>query len=75
MDIQLQKSIIIEQFKQVNDIDILNAIQSILKFALVKKNNDFDIPEWHKDIVRERIENSNDDDYIDWEEAEKHFKK
>ena len=75
MDIQLQKSIIIEQFNQVNDINLIKAIQGILEYALVKKNDDFDIPQWHKDIVRERIENSSDDDYISWKETKKLLKK
>jgi len=69
MDIQLQKSLLIEQFKQVNDIDIINAIQSILNVAFSKKTDSIDIPEWQKDIVRERINNSNDDDYVSWDEA------
>ena len=75
MDIQLQKSIIIEQFNQVNDINLIKAIQGILEYALAKKNDDFEIPQWHKDIVRERIDNSNDDDYISWKETKELLRK
>jgi len=43
----------------------------------MKKTYDytFDIPQWHKNIVRERIENSSDDDYISWKETKKLLKK
>lgn len=34
-------------------------------------NNEFDIPEWHKEIVRDRIKNSKPEDYIPWEVVEK----
>lgn len=71
MDIQLQKSIIIEQFNQINDINLIKAIQGLLEYALSKKNDDIDVPQWHKDIVRERIENSSDDDYLSWKETKK----
>ena len=39
MDIQVQKAIIIEQFKQVNDINLINAIKSILDYALKKEKD------------------------------------
>lgn len=71
MDIQLQKSIIIEQFNQINDINLIKAIQGLLEYASSKKNDDIDVPQWHKDIVRERIENSSDDDYLSWKETKK----
>ena len=29
------------------------------------------IPEWHKEVVSERIENASEDDYISWDEAKK----
>ena len=37
MDIQSQKAIIIEQFKEVNDIDLIIAIKNLLDFALKKE--------------------------------------
>lgn len=37
MDIQTQKEIIIEQFRQVNDINLINAIKSMLDYAKKKK--------------------------------------
>lgn len=73
MDIQLQKSIIIEQFKQVNDINLLNAIQSMLENALIKKNKDFDIPQTHQDLVINRYQDAikNPDSLLDWDKAKK----
>lgn len=34
MDVQAQKAIIIEQFKLVNDIKLINAIKNILDYAM-----------------------------------------
>ena len=76
MNLQLQKSIIIEQFKQVNDINLLNAIQSMLEYALVKDNNDVNIPKEHQDLVTERFQDAidNPDSMLDWDDAKKMLK-
>ena len=34
---------------------------------------DFEIPEAHKELVRERIRNNKDSDYIPWEEVKKNL--
>jgi len=36
MNVQDQKAIIIEQFKHVNDVHLINAIKSMLDYALNK---------------------------------------
>lgn len=42
-----------------------------VKDIVTSKNDDsFDIPEWHKEVVRERIKNSNPQDYISLEELD-----
>lgn len=42
-----------------------------VKDIVTSKNDDsFDIPEWHKEVVRERIKNSNLQDYISLEELD-----
>lgn len=76
MDIQVQKEIIIEQFKQVNDIKLINAIKSILDYALQKGTDFYDIPEEHQNIVMERFEKirNNPDALLDWDEAKKTLK-
>lgn len=46
-----------------------NKIMNTMGFK--SKEEDFIIPEWHKEIVRERIRNARDEDYIPWEEVKK----
>jgi len=74
MDIQAQKAIIIEQFKQINDIDLLNTIKSILDYASHKEKTEADaeIPESHKEIVRKRIKKYENipESYLSWEDIE-----
>jgi hypothetical protein len=76
MDVQTQKAIIIEQFKQVNDIKLINAIKGILDYALQREPDVYDIPEEHQDIVMERFEKvrSEPDVLLDWDKAKKTLK-
>jgi hypothetical protein len=76
MDVQTQKAIIIEQFKQVNDIKLINAIKGILDYALQSEPDVYDIPEEHQDIVMERFEKvrSEPDVLLDWDKAKKTLK-
>ncbi len=71
MDIQAQKAMVIEQFKLVNDINLINAIKSILDYALKKEQENYEIPETHQNLVMERFEKirQNPDRLLDWEEA------
>ena len=73
MDIQSQKAIIIEQFKEVNDIDLINAIKNLLDFALKKENNNSDVPDAHQKLVMERFDmtRENPERLLDWDEAQK----
>ena len=76
MDIQIQKSLIIEQFKQVNDINLLNAIQSMLEYALTKKEKDLVISKAHQDLVIDRYQDAvnNPDTLLDWDDAKNMLK-
>jgi hypothetical protein len=76
MNVQAQKAIIIEQFKQVNDINLINAIKSMLDYALKKENEVYNIPEDHQNLVRERYEDvrKNPERLLDWDEAQKNLK-
>lgn len=76
MDIQAQKAIIIEQFKQVNDVNLINAIKSMLDYAFKKEQGPYDIPEEHQKIVMERFEAARRDPELlqDWDEAIKSLK-
>lgn len=71
MDIQAQKTIIIEQFKHLNDINLINAIKSILDYAIKKENDIYDIPEAHQQMVMERYDKvrKNPERLLDLDEA------
>ncbi len=57
MNIQLEKARIIEKLQQINDADLIMAFKSLLEYSSKKQSlaKEIPIPEWHKDIVRERI--------------------
>lgn len=76
MDLQSQKAIIIEQFKQVNDINLIKAIKSMLDYARQKEANISDIPDEHQKIVMQRFEKTRNDPnrLLDWKEAKKTLK-
>ena len=69
-------AIIIDQFKQVNDINLVNAIKSLLDYALQKENDTFSIPETHQKLVMDRFGKvqKNPEDLLDWDEAKKTLK-
>jgi len=39
-----------------------------------EKTVDFIIPEWQKELVRERVKNSKPEDYVTWETLEKQLR-
>jgi len=73
MNIQAEKAIIIEQFKKVDDVNLISAIKSLLDYALNKEKEIYDIPEGHQKLVMERFEEArkNPERLLDWEEAKK----
>lgn len=73
MNVQVQKAIIIEQFKQVNDINLINAIKHMLDYALKKEQENLDIPEAHQKLVMSRFDKVRKDTgrLLDWDEAKK----
>jgi len=76
MNVQAQKAIIIEQFKQVEDINLINAIKNLLDYALNKEKERFDIPEVHQKLVTERFNKvrKNPERLLNWDEAKKTLK-
>ena len=76
MDIQVKKTIIIEQFKQVNDVNLINAIKSMLDYALKKEKDIFDVPEAHQKLVMKRFGKvrKNPERLLDWDEAKNTLK-
>jgi len=73
MDIQTQKEIIIEQFKQVEDVDLINAIKSMLDYSQKKETNIHTIPEEHQKLVMQRFDlvRNNPDRLLNWDEVKK----
>ncbi|MGE4288173.1 MAG: hypothetical protein AB7E36_05750 [Salinivirgaceae bacterium] len=76
MNIQAQKAIIIEQFKQVNDINLINAIKSMLDYALKIEKENHEVPEQIQKLVMERFEEvrKNPEKLLDWDGAKKTLK-
>lgn len=76
MNMQAQKAIIIEQFKQVDDINLINAIKSMLDYALKKDKEVFEIPEAHQKLVMDRFDKvrKKPERLLDWDDAKKSLK-
>ena len=65
---------IIELVKQLP----LNQKKKLIKTLLpetIKDTEDFEVPEWHKKIVLDRIKNSKPEDYIAWKDFKKELKR
>lgn len=73
MDIQAQKAIIIEQFKQIDDVNLLNAIKSMLDYALKKEKDEIEVPLAHQQLVMERFNKvrKDSDRLLNWDDAKK----
>jgi hypothetical protein len=76
MNIQAEKAIIIEQFKQVNDANLIHAIKNILDNALKKEQEGIEVPEAHQRLVMKRFDKvrKDPDRLFDWDEAKKMLK-
>lgn len=46
-----------------------NTVMNAMGFRSTEE--DFVVPEWHKEIVRERIRTTPEEDYIPWEEVKR----
>lgn len=76
MDLQAQKMLIIEQFKKVDDVNLIKAIKNLLDYASKKEQESFDIPQAHQKLVMERFAKvrKNPERLLDWDEAKKTLK-
>jgi hypothetical protein len=45
-----------------------------LDFLTVEEDENISIPEWHQQIVNDRIKNSNSEELLDWETVKDTFK-
>jgi hypothetical protein len=73
MDIQAEKAIIIEQFKQVNDETLIQTIKNLLAYALEKEQEKFDIPDEPQQLVMDRFARirKNPEQLLNWDDASK----
>ncbi len=76
MNVQAQKAKIIEQFKQVNDENLIKAIKNILDYAIEKEQKSVEVPEAHQKLVMDRFKKArnNPERLLDWDEAKKTLK-
>jgi hypothetical protein len=76
MNIQAEKAIIIEQFRQVDDVNLIHAIKNMLDYALKKEKESLDIPEAHQKLVLERFNKvrKKPERLLDWDEAKRTLK-
>ncbi|MFP4060319.1 MAG: hypothetical protein ACLFUC_07555 [Bacteroidales bacterium] len=76
MNIQAEKAIIIEQFRQVNDVNLIHAIKNMLDYALKKEQESLEVPEAHQKLVMERFDKArkNPERLLDWNAAKKTLK-
>jgi hypothetical protein len=76
MNIQAEKAIIIEQFKKLDDINLIHAIKNLLDYASKKDQEILEIPEAHQKLVMERFDKvrKNQERLLDWDEAKKTLK-
>jgi len=76
MNIQTEKAIIIEQVKQVNDVNLIRAIKNMLDYAFKKEQENLEVPEAHQTVVMERFNKvrKDSDRLLDWDEAKKTLK-
>jgi hypothetical protein len=73
MNVQSQKAIIIEQFKQINDENLIKVIKSMLDYALNKEKDAYKIPDDQQKLVMDRFYEirKNTEKLLDWDEAKK----
>ncbi|MBK8805777.1 MAG: hypothetical protein IPO21_03630 [Bacteroidales bacterium] len=73
MNIQAEQAIIIEQFRQVNDVNLMHAIKNLLDYALQKEQESFQTSEAQQKLVMERFDKvrKNPERLLNWEEAKK----
>lgn len=76
MNIEAEKAIIIEQFKQVKDINLVHAIKNMLDYASKNEQENHEVPESHKKLVLERFDKvrNNPERLLDWDKAKKTLK-
>ncbi len=76
MNKQAEKAMIIEQFKQIEDENLIHAIKNMLDYALKKEQESLEVPEAHQKLVMDRFDKVRKDPgrLLDWDEAKETLK-
>jgi hypothetical protein len=62
-------------FNQIIDlIKQLPKTQQEKLVSLIQEQDDFDVPEWHKEIVRERMKTASPESFKPWSKVKKQLK-
>lgn len=73
MNIELEKALIIKQFQQINDADLIKAFKSLLEYGIKQQEHisENDVPEWHKNVVRQRLADAkaHPEKLLSWDEV------
>jgi len=70
-DLKVEKLEIINWIYRLKDTSL---IEELKLFKTKNQSEETEIPEWQKDLVRNRIKNTKKEDYITWDELESQLK-
>jgi hypothetical protein len=56
-------------------LEFLKGLNYVSSVKQVVEDNDFVVPEWHKEIVLDRVKNAKPEDYIEWKDFKKELKR
>lgn len=76
MDVQTEKELVIERFRQIDDEDLIRAIKSMLDYALKNAPKVYQVSEEQQKLVMDRFEQvrQEPDRLLDWDDAKKSLK-
>jgi len=73
-DIQVKKNAILKFVNKTEDTSLILKLKELIDTFRKNEEEDFDVPEWQKEIVRERIKNSKFEDMIPLDELKSRLK-
>jgi len=81
MEIQIEKTLFLERFKDINDIEIVKMLNQFLDYALSQKKEDNRnlpeyMPDFHKQILNSRLLDmkENPEAEVTWEKIHEYLK-
>ncbi|MGB1039298.1 MAG: hypothetical protein ACPGVD_00325 [Flavobacteriales bacterium] len=73
-DLQIQKNAILEFVNKTENTSLISKLKEMIDSFRSNEDEDFELPEWQKEIVRERIKNSKFEDMIPLKDLKEHLK-